>query len=78
MTNEEKARFLNGIQTLISNGQYGPHVSHHADMKHNMHGSMGPIGVQRFLPWHRVYLFKLEQSFKYSIQKSLFLIGVGQ
>ncbi|MDQ4023332.1 MAG: tyrosinase family protein, partial [Thermoproteota archaeon] len=61
MTNEEKARFLNGIQTLISNGQYGPHVSHHADMKHNMHGSMGPIGVQRFLPWHRVYLFKLEQ-----------------
>jgi hypothetical protein len=30
-------------------------------MKHNMHGSMGPIGVQRFLPWHRVYLFKLEQ-----------------
>ena len=61
MTNEEKGRFLNGIQTLISNGQYGPHVSHHADMSHNMHGSMGPIGVQRFLPWHRVYLFELEQ-----------------
>jgi hypothetical protein len=61
MTNEEKARFLNGIQTLINNGQYGPHVSHHADMSHNMHGSMGAIGVQRFLPWHRVYLFELEQ-----------------
>ena len=23
--------------------------------------STGPIGVQRFLPWHRVYLFELEQ-----------------
>jgi tyrosinase len=61
MTNSERNRFLNGIQTLISNGQYGPHVSHHADMTHNMHGSMGSIGVQRFLPWHRVYLFELEE-----------------
>ena len=61
MTTEEKNRFLNGIQTLINNGQYGPHVSHHANMTHNMHGSMGPVGEQRFLPWHRVYLFELEQ-----------------
>lgn len=48
MTNSERNRFLNGIQTLISNGQYGPHVSHHADMTHIMHGSMGSVGVQRF------------------------------
>jgi len=61
MTQGEKDRFINGIQTLISGGQYGPHVSHHANMMHNFHGSMGPIGLLRFLPWHRVYLFQLEE-----------------
>jgi hypothetical protein len=29
-------------------------------MANNMHGSMGPVGLQRFLPWHRAYLLKLE------------------
>lgn len=29
-------------------------------MTHNMHSHAGPIGTLRFLPWHRVYCYKLE------------------
>ncbi|MGH7774205.1 MAG: tyrosinase family protein [Candidatus Binatia bacterium] len=61
MTSAEKQRFRDVITTLINNGTYGQLVSHHADMSHNMH-SMNPVGQQRFLPWHRVYLLKLEQA----------------
>ena len=63
MTQEEKNRFITGIQTLISAGLYGPHVAHHAmtPVNHMMHSMMGPVGTQRFLPWHRVFLFELEE-----------------
>jgi tyrosinase len=65
MTRDEKDLFLEGIEILINMGEYGKHVSHHADMSHNMHGHpMMPrpeVGAQRFLPWHRAYLFELEQ-----------------
>lgn len=57
----EKKRFRTIIQKLIDNGTYGKFVSFHADMSHNMHGSMGMVGRQRFLPWHRMYLLKLEK-----------------
>ncbi len=62
MTADEKKRFKDAITTLIQDGTYGQMVSHHADMSHNMHSMMGPVGRQRFLPWHRVYLLKLEQA----------------
>ncbi len=62
MTAAEKQRYKDVITTLIGNGTYGQLASHHADMSHNMHGSMGAVGRQRFLPWHRVYLLKLEQA----------------
>ncbi len=62
MTASERQRFRNVITQLIGNGAYGTLVSHHADMSHNMHGSMGSVGRERFLPWHRVYLLKLEQA----------------
>ena len=64
MTPAENTRFKDVITTLIGNGTYGQLVSHHADMSHRMHsmGGMDPIGRQRFLPWHRVYLLKLEKA----------------
>ena len=37
-------------------------VAYHADMTHMMHAGMEEAGVQRFLPWHRAYLFELEQA----------------
>lgn len=63
MTLGEKNRYKNVIQQLLNatGNPYGKLVSHHANMMHNMHGSMGPVGRQRFLAWHRVYLLKFEQ-----------------
>ncbi len=61
MTNDEKEYFLNSIQTLISSGDYGKHVSYYGNHNHRMHSSHGEIGKTRFLPWHRIYLFELEQ-----------------
>jgi len=61
MTDAEKQRFRDVITSLIQNGTYGQLVSHHANMMHNMHSSMGFVGRQRFLPWHRVYLLRLEE-----------------
>lgn len=61
LTPGEQQRYLSGVTTLIQNGSYGQLVAIHADMQHMQHGSMGPIGRQRFLPWHRDFLRKLEQ-----------------
>lgn len=65
MTVTERNRFISVITQLINApgdpNPYGVMVGHHADMSHNMHGSMGPVGRQRFLPWHRVYLLKVEK-----------------
>ncbi len=61
MNTDEQDRFKSAITVLINSGQYGQHVSHHGEMTHRMHGSMaGPIGYERFLSWHRIYLLKLE------------------
>lgn len=64
MTPPERTRFLQVMRRLIdapSNpNPYGRMVDHHSDMSHNMH-SMNAVGEQRFLPWHRVYLLKLER-----------------
>jgi len=62
MTAAERDTFRSVINILIQNGQYGTLVSHHV-MDNRMHsmGGMDPIGRQRFLPWHRVYLLRLEE-----------------
>jgi len=62
LTAAERARFINTINQLNLSGFYGPLVAVHADMMHRMHSNMGPIGTQRFLPWHRRYLLELERA----------------
>jgi tyrosinase len=68
---EEKERFLSAIRTLISIRAYGNHVLHH--LRHTtylIHSNNGQLGTLRFLPWHRIYLFELEemlQSFEQGI-----------
>jgi hypothetical protein len=47
LTTAEQQLYITTIQQLIRNGTYGTLVSHHANMMHNMHGSMGPVGRQR-------------------------------
>ena len=63
MTVAEQNRFKNVLTQLINApgnpNSYGKFVSFHTE-NHMMHPFMGPVGVQRFLPWHRVYLLKLE------------------
>ncbi len=65
MTVAEQNRFRSVISELINApgdpNPYGVLVSHHANHVHNMHPFMGPVGAQRFLPWHRVYVLKVEQ-----------------
>ena len=63
MSLAERNRYITVIKELIAatGNPYGKLVADHADMMHNMHGSMGPVGRQRFLPWHRRYLLQLEK-----------------
>ncbi|HDR7671410.1 TPA: tyrosinase family protein [Bacillus wiedmannii] len=56
------AAFKNAVNKLIQDGIYNDLVGFHADMSHNMHGSMGPIGLLRFLGWHRRYLLAFEEA----------------
>src|SRR5690348_14722650 len=58
---QEQQRYVQAVTQLINNGAYGQLVAIHVDMRHDQHGSMGPVGAERFLPWHRDFLLKLEQ-----------------
>jgi tyrosinase len=60
LSKDEKDNFNFAIKSAIDDGLYGPLAAVHADMTHLMHSHEGPIGTLRFLPWHRVYLYKLE------------------
>jgi len=60
MSVAEQTRFKNVVTQLIGNGSYGRLVAIHGDMSHDQHGGMGPVGTERFLPWHRDFLLKFE------------------
>jgi tyrosinase len=51
----------NAIVRLVEDGKYIDLIRHHMDMSHNMHGSMGEVGLYRFLGWHRRYLVAMER-----------------
>ena len=72
LTANEQARFLAAINTFNGNGFYGAFVAIHADMRHRMHSMDGPIGTQRFLPWHRAYLVELERELR-TLDPALFI-----
>ncbi|MGE9752333.1 tyrosinase family protein [Bacillus inaquosorum] len=59
---EEITAFKNAVTKLKEDGDYSEIVGIHADMSHNMHGTMGPIGLLRFLGWHRQYLLEFEEA----------------
>ncbi len=67
MTKLQKERFLKSMKALIKDGWYNEHVNIHGNMMHRMHtcnmmtGRCDIIAGFRFLPWHRVYLLKLEE-----------------
>lgn len=64
LTSEEQARFTNAIQEMMRTGSYQNIAVIHANMSHNMHGSMGRLGLNRFLSWHRRFLLAFEQELR--------------
>jgi tyrosinase len=52
---DEQTRFLNAFSQANALGALGPMVNIHANSVHQMHNH------PRFLPWHRIYLVKMEQ-----------------
>jgi Common central domain of tyrosinase len=51
--------FNQALQAAYADGSYQAMSVIHSQ-NHMMHSSMGSLGTPRFLPWHREYLFKLE------------------
>jgi tyrosinase len=62
MSPADKEAFKAAVRKLVADGTYKALVRIHANMSHNMHGSMGPIGMLRFLGWHRRYILEFERA----------------
>jgi len=59
LDNVARDRFNQALKAAHADGSYQALSTVHSE-NHMMHSSMGAAGTQRFLPWHREYLFKLE------------------
>lgn len=57
----EQTAFKAAITKMVQDGSYLTLIRHHMNMQHNMHGSMGEVGLYRFLGWHRRYLVEFER-----------------
>ena len=55
MTVDEQNRFLNAFSQINAMNALGPLVDIHSNAMHQMHGN------PRFLPWHRIYLLRMEE-----------------
>lgn len=55
MTTDEQNRFLNAFTQINAMNALGPLVDIHSNAIHQMHGH------PRFLPWHRIYLLRMEE-----------------
>lgn len=64
LSEDEQAAFRDAVTVLNSDRRFGDLVAIHGVMAHRMHGIMpdkrDPVGLQRFLAWHRVYLRQFE------------------
>jgi tyrosinase len=55
LTADEQNRFLNAYSQINGLNALGPLVDIHSNSIHQMHGN------PRFLPWHRIYLVRMEE-----------------
>jgi len=55
LTTDEQNRFLNAFSQINALAALGPLVDIHSNAVHQMHGN------PRFLPWHRIYLLRMEE-----------------
>lgn len=58
MTATERSRFLCAFDVINANGTLGQFVEVHGQAIHHMHHTL------RFLPWHRVFLVRLERALR--------------
>lgn len=63
LTDAQRDQLNSALQQAWNDPAYQTLVNYHTEMQHRMHGSMtgDPIAYQRFLPWHRLYLFLVEE-----------------
>ncbi len=55
LTIDQQTRFLDAFNQINAMNALGPLVDIHSNVIHQMHGN------PRFLPWHRIYLIRLEE-----------------
>lgn len=55
LTSDQQSRFVNAFTQINAMNALGPLVDIHANSLHQMHRN------PRFLPWHRIYLLRLEE-----------------
>lgn len=79
MSEAEKKQFIDGINfynvlpaTNYAGGNYRQTVAIHK-MNHRMHMGDGPVGVQRFLVWHRIYLAFMEGQIRQFYNPNFFI-----
>jgi tyrosinase len=63
LTSAEKDDFNFAIESAIDDEVYQNHANIHHQVMYTVHGGCDdcePVGKFRFLPWHRVYVYKLE------------------
>ena len=57
----ERKTFNNALAALDGNPAWQTLMNYHVGGVYRMHSMHGPVGTQRFLSWHRKYLFEAEQ-----------------
>jgi tyrosinase len=79
MSDTEKNAFINGVANFNNlaagnflDANYRQTVAIHGK-PHRMHGGGDPVGAQRFLVWHRLYLTRLETAIQYFVDKNFFI-----
>jgi tyrosinase len=60
LSEDDKKDFNRAIKTAVEDGMYQKIAEIHHDMGHLMHSMSGYWGILRFLPWHRVFVYKME------------------
>lgn len=58
---DERARLNKALAAMDGNPAWQTLMNYHASGAHRMHSMHGASGKQRFLPWHRRYVFEAEQ-----------------
>jgi tyrosinase len=56
----KRDQFIEAFKIIIKNGQFADLVGIHTDWRYNIHSNRDTETNQRFLPWHRVFLYELE------------------